>query len=384
MSTEMKKIPFGRPVFSGRELEEIRKVLDSGILTHGPVTRKFEEVFAGFIGTEFALAVSSCTAALHLSLMALDIGPGDEVIVPAMTHTATAHVVELCGAKPVFADVLLRTGNIDVEKIEKKITSRTRAIEVVHFLGLPGPMDEIDAIVEKKNLSIIEDCALSLGALYKGRKTGSLGLTGNFSFYPIKHITTSEGGMLTTNDERIASHACRQRAFGIDRSIEERKTPGIYDVKYLGNNYRMSEIQAALGLLQMEAFQVFNKKRQNNYMKLRTLLEDIPTIEVFQELEKDLISAHYCLNIIVRENCDLSREEVVSQLNNLGVGTSVYYGRPVPLMSYYSQKYGYAPGDFPNAEFISNNSIALPVGPHLNEEDMVYIAECVKKVCIWV
>jgi len=377
MKDSPKKIPFGRPVFSGGELAEIKKVLDSGLLTHGQQVQKFEKVFADFIGVRFAVAVSSCTAGLHLSLMALGIKPGDEVIVPAMTHTATAHVVEFCQAKPVFADVCSKTGNIDIKEIERKLTARTRAIEVVHFLGLPCPMDEISLLA--KNIPIVEDCALALGASYNGRKVGSLGISGSFSFYPIKHITTSEGGMLTTNDERLAMLASKQRAFGIDKSIEERTISGIYDVKYLGNNYRMSEIQAALGLVQMSDFNDLNERRRSNYLKLSSLLGDMPEIEILQRSDASSSDAHYCLNVIIKENGSLSRDEMVFKLNALGVGTSVYYGRPVPLMNYYAEKYGYKSGDFPNAEFISNNSIALPVGPHLNEKDMEYIAGCIKR-----
>lgn len=381
MVNEMKTIPFGKPIISEKELQEIKKVLDSGILTHGQKVKEFEAVFAEFCGTKYAFAVNSCTAALHLTLMAIDIKPGDEVIVPAMTHTATAHVVEFCGAKPVFADISLETGNIDLNDIKNKLTAKTKAIEVVHFLGLACPMDEINLIAQERNIPVVEDCALALGATYKGKKTGSLGISGSFSFYPIKHITTTEGGMLTTSDEKVAALAAKQRAFGIDKNIGERKIPGIYDVKYLGYNYRMSEIQAVMGLVQMQAFSDMNQKRQKNAKKLREMLQDVQGIKVMQDSgDETFVNANYCLNIVIDKEASVSRDEAVGKLNTVGVGTSVYYGTPVPLMSYYKNKYGHKAGDFPNAEKISNESIALPVGAHLDESDMEYIANAVSKV----
>jgi len=375
-----RKIPFGKPVFSGGELDRIKTVLDSGILTHGKLVKEFEDIFAKFIGTKYAIAVSSCTAGLHLSLMALGIKPGDEVIVPAMTHTATAHVVEFCGAKPIFADISDATGNIDPDQIVKKIGPKTRAIEVVHFLGLPCDMAKINEIARQKDIAVIEDCALALGATYKGKKAGALSLTGSFSFYPVKHIATAEGGMLTTDDEKIALSVSRQRAFGIDKSLGERKVPGVYDVVCIGNNYRMSELQAVLGISQMKDFEMMNRQRKQNYKRLREGLDGLKGIQVFQEQGSDSIGADYCLNIIINNESSLSRDEFIFKLNGLGVGTSIYYATPVPLLTCYRDKYGYKPGDFPNAEFLANNSLALPVGQHLSEDDIDYIVKTIKEI----
>ncbi|MFB0566244.1 MAG: DegT/DnrJ/EryC1/StrS family aminotransferase [Candidatus Aminicenantaceae bacterium] len=376
---EIKKIPFGLPMIDKEEIEAVSRVLESNILTHGPAVKEFEEAFAHYLDVKNAIALSSCTAALHLSLMALDVGPGDEVIVPSQTHVATAHAVEYCGAKPVFIDATLETGNADLDMIGEKITSRTKAVEIVHFIGFPFDMKKLTAVV--KNTPVVEDCAVALGAEYGGKKIGSLGISGCFSFYPIKHISTAEGGMLTTDNDEIAHFVGKARAFGIDRSIEERKVPGIYDVKYLGNNYRMSEIKAALGLVQLKKLEGMNKKRRENYSTLRKLLEEIEGIVLFKQPDKNSTSAHFCLSVMLPEDFPLSRDDFVAKLNIIGIGTSTYYGTPVPLMSYYRNKYGYKPGDFPNAEFIANRSIALPVGPHLNRSDMEYIAEAVQKIC---
>jgi len=377
--SETKRIPFGIPMMGREEIEAVSQILEGNILTHGPAVKEFEEKFAQYTGVKHAIALSSCTAALHLSLMALDVRPGDEVIVPSQTHVATAHAVEYCGAKPVFIDSTLDTGNADIDMIRDRITPRTKAVEIVHFIGLPLDMDKLEEAV--KGIPVIEDCAVALGAEYTGKKVGSIGVSGCFSFYPIKHLSTAEGGMLTTDNDELAQFAGKMRAFGIDKSIEERKVPGIYDVKFLGNNYRMSEIKAAIGLVQMKKLDDMNERRRENYKTLRVLLEKIEGIKLFQEPGDKSTSAHYCLSILLPEGFSLSREDLVAELNKRGVGTSTYYGTPVPLMSYYSNKYGYKVGDFPNAEFIANRSIALPVGPHLDSSGMEYIAEAVKEIC---
>jgi dTDP-4-amino-4,6-dideoxygalactose transaminase len=242
------------------EKKAVMEVLDNPILVHGPRSREFENSFASYTGAPYAVCVSSCTAAIHLTHFCLGLGPGDEVIVPAQTHTATAHAVELTGAKPVFVDAEIETGNIDTDKIEEKITERTRVISVVHFLGMPVDMERINAVAKKHNLFVLEDCALAIGTKYEGVRAGLLGDVGCFSFYPVKHMTTAEGGMLITKDKEIALKIERQRAFGVDRHMGERKIPGVYDVNMLGYNYRMNEIQAALGIEQLKRMDEFLKK----------------------------------------------------------------------------------------------------------------------------
>ena len=200
----MRNIPFGKPLIGAEEKEAVMQVLNSPILVHGPKTKAFETAFASYAGAPYAISVSSCTAAMHLSYFYLGISKGDEVIVPAQTHTATAHAVELCGAKPVFIDSEKDTGNIDLDQIESAITENTKALSVVHYLGMPVNMEKIVEIAKKHNLFVVEDCALAIGSYFKGTHAGLYGDVGCFSFYPVKHMTTAEGGMLITKHKEIA------------------------------------------------------------------------------------------------------------------------------------------------------------------------------------
>lgn len=244
-----REIPFGRPMLDEAERSAVAEVLSGHILTHGPKVKQFETDFAKWCNAPHAIALASCTAALHLAYFYLGISDGDEVIVPAQTHTATAHAVELCGGRAVFVDAEAVTGNIDIEQIESAITPATKAISIVHYLGMPVDMDAVKAIADKHNLPIIEDCALAIGTYYKGVHAGLHGDVGCFSFYPVKHITTGEGGMLITKHDDYAQKISQQRAFGIDRNIvEERPIPGVYDVQGLGFNYRLNEIGGAMGI----------------------------------------------------------------------------------------------------------------------------------------
>jgi perosamine synthetase len=375
----MREIPFGRPMISDSERKAVMDVLEGPILVHGPRSKEFEDVFAVFTGAPHAVSVSSCTAALHLSYFYLGIGPGDEVIVPAQTHTATAHVVELCGAKPVFVDAERETGNIDIDQIEEHITSNTKAISLVHFLGMPVDMDRINSIAKKNDLFVVEDAALAIGAYYKGIHAGLLGDVGCFSFYPIKHMTTAEGGMLTTKSSEIGQKILRQRAFGVDRHMGERKIPGVYDVSMLGFNYRMNEIQAAIGIEQVKRLRCFLEAREKNYNELYSRLKVLDEISLLETTKGDFKSSYYCLSIILNDQLTPKRYEIVESLKKMGVGTSVYYPKPVPHMKYYKEKYSHSESSFPNAAWISNSSIALPVGPHLDLDDMKNIVDAVKK-----
>lgn len=375
----MRTIPFGKPLLGDEEKRAVMKVLNGPILVHGPMSKAFENDFAVFTGAREAVSVSSCTAALHLAYFDLGIGPGDEVIVPAQTHTATAHAVEYTGAKPVFVDAEMRTGNIDIDQIEGHITPNTRAISVVHFLGMPVAMDRIVEIANKYDLFVLEDCALAIGSYYKGVHVGLYGNAGCFSFYPVKHMTTAEGGMLITKDKELAGRITRKRAFGVDRAHGERQVPGVYDVNMLGYNYRMNEIQAAIGIEQLKRMDGFLKKREINYRALENGLREIDEISLFESTNEDFKSSYYCLSTVLSPELRGKRFEIVQYLKERGVGTSVYYPRPVPHLSYYKEKYGHGDDSYPNAARISYSSIALPVGPHLDQEDMEYIIENIKK-----
>lgn len=375
----MRSILFGKPMIDEAEKNAVMDVLNNPILVHGPRSKEFENKFAEFTHAPYAVSLSSCTAGLHLAYFYLGLGKGDEVIVPAQTHSATAHAVEFTGAKPVFVDAEKDTGNIDIDQIEANITERTRAISLVHFLGMPVDMDRINAVARKHDLFVVEDCALALGAKYKNVHVGLMGDVGCFSFYPVKHITTAEGGMLVTKDENIARRVECQRAFGVDRHhAGERKVPGFYDVKQLGYNYRMSEVHAAIGVEQLEKLDKFLKERKLNYKALTAGLREINEISLFTSSHDDFKSSYYCHCILLDDSVVSKRFEIINFLKSNGVGTSIYYPQAVPQMTYYREKYDYKENDHPVAEWISNSSIALPVGPHLDRNDMEYIITTLK------
>lgn len=369
-------IPFGRPWITDEERSAVLGVLDGPVLTHGPEGKAFEKEFAAFVGLDAqAVSVSSCMAALHLAYLALGVGPGDEVIVPAQTHVATVHAVEWAGARPVFVDCDAATGNLTAERIAAAITPKTRALSVVHLLGVPCAMPEIMALAEKHQLKVVEDCAVALGARYRRRHVGLFGDAGCFSFYPVKHITTGEGGMLVTRKPEVAEKVDKLRAFGVDRTHGERAIPGMYDVPTLGLNYRMSELQAALGRRQIARIEENLERRRENFYRLKSLLARLEGAFILDAVEESQDSSHYCLSIVLLGELAKRRNDVVAALQRRGIGTSVYYPQPVPRMTYYREKYGYRAEDFVNAAMISDQSIALPVGPHLAPADMDTIAE---------
>ena len=366
-------IAFGAPMIGAEERAAVADVLAGPILVHGPRAVKFEEDFAAYTGAPHAVSVSSCTAGMHLIWFTLGLGPGDEVIVPAQTHTATAHAVELTGARAVFVEVERDTGNIDIAAFEAAITPRTKGVAPVHFLGMPVDMTRLVEIARRHNLFVLEDCALAFGTRIDGTHAGLFGDAGVFSFYPVKHITTAEGGMIITRDAQLAASLKLRKAFGVDRSHAERKVPGTYDVVALGFNYRMSEIHCALGIEQVKKLPRFLEQRSRNYSVLSKALADIPGVSQLKSTAGRFLSSYYCLSVILDERLAPRRADIVARLNSAGVGTSVYYPQPVPRMTYYRERYGWRDGSFPNAARISDCSIALPVGPHLTPEDMQYI-----------
>lgn len=373
--TTIRTIPFGRPWITEEDQQAVLAVLQSPVLTHGPQGQQFEAEFAQFFGEDCScMAVSSCMAALHLAYVQMGIGPGDEVIVPAQTHVATVHAVEWVGARPVFVDCDLSTGNIDVVRIEAAITPRTKAIGLVHFLGMPCDMATILTIADHYKLKVVEDCAIAIGARIRGRHVGLFGEVGCFSFYPVKHITAGEGGLIVTRDPQVAQRLNLLRAFGVDRTHGERARAGQYDVVTLGLNYRMSELQAALGRSQLQRINAILSQRRANFLALKSLLVALDDVTVLDAPETDSLNSHYCLSVLLTGTLAKKRDEIAEKLKQAGVGTSVYYPQPVPRMTYYRRKYGYCAELFPHAEALSNQSIALPVGPHLIPEDIDYIA----------
>lgn len=374
-----KRIAFGQPMLDEAESKLILQVLAGGRLVHGAFTKEFESSFARRVGVAHAVTMSSCTAGLHLSLHAQGIGPGDTVIVPAMTHVATGHAVEYCGARPVFCDIDPQTGNLDAKALPEAVQRATRlgklrAIMVVHYLGLPADMDAINAIAKASGATVIEDCALAIDATFDGRKAGTLGLAGCFSFYPVKHITTIEGGMVTTDDDNLAASLRRLRAFGYDKALGERTKPGQYDVVALGYNYRMNEVEAAVGCAQLGKLDEFQNRRARNFATLSGALAKAPGLFVCPARHEKSVSSHYCLNVVLDQGGDY-RDDVVAALSARGIETSLHYPSALPLFSYYASKYGHQPGEFPVAERFAAGTISISVGPHLETDDMLMVGQ---------
>ena len=294
-----------------------------------------------------------------------------------MTHVATAHAVEHCGARPVFADVSPSTGNIDPACLEAAITPQTKAIVVVHYLGLPCDMEVISGIAEARNLVVIEDCALAIGGAYAGRHSGSLGHVGCFSFYPSKHMTTLEGGMLVTDDTALADFARRNRAFGYDRGAAERSVPDLYDVSSLGFNYRMSEAHAAVGLCQLDRLDGFIAKRRENSNALLECLGTIDCAMVFPALSGSAESGRFCVNLTLHDEGIISRNDLVRRLGAASIGTSIHYPVALPMSAFYREKYVCDESEFPVSTWIAAHTISLPCGPHLGLEEMEYISDSV-------
>jgi perosamine synthetase len=374
-------INFAEPVISSKTIIDIKKVIDSKILVHGPYSKRFEFDFNKFTNSKYSTSVSSCTAGMHLFYFYNNIRKGDEVILPAQTHTATAHAIELVGAKPIFIDSELETGNIDISKIKEKITKKTKAIAVVHFLGIPVNMQEILKIAKKYNLLVLEDCALSLGATYNGKHTGLFGDCGSFSFYPVKHITTGEGGMLISKNKKIIKECNLIKAFGIDKNHSQRKEITNYDAVKLGFNYRLSEINSIIGINQLKYLGKFLKIRLRNFNLYERFFKNIDQFFFLSSNDAKAVSSNYCFTIVISKNFrkKFNRDRLILYLKKNKINTSIYYPKPVPNMSYYKSKYNFKNKQFLNASYISENSISLPVGPHITYKNIKYINSIILK-----
>jgi len=378
--TQTRKIPFGKPWITDAERNAVLGVLAGDVLTHGPQAHEFEKEFVAAIGGGHALTLSNGTAALHLAYWQLGIGAGDEVIVPAQTHVATVHAVEVVGARPVFVDCDRLTGNMTPEAIEAAVTARTRAIGLVHFVGIPCDMPAIMKTAAKHDLRVVEDCALALGTRWDGVHAGLFGDAGTFSFYPVKHITTGDGGMLVARHADLAQKVSKARAFGVDRTFAERSVPGVYDVLSLGINYRLSDINSAIGREQLKRLGTILERRARNFAALKSGLTGLEHVAVLDVTAANQTNSHYCLTAVLDGPLAGQRTEIIRRLNAAGVGTSVYYPHPIPRLAYYREKYREDLSRFPNAARISDQSIALPVGPHLEVDDMNYIAHELTKI----
>lgn len=372
-------IPFARPWVTDEDRAAVDRVLRGHILTHGPECAGFEAEFADLLGPgAHCVSVSSCMAALHLAYLCLGLGPGDEVVVPAQTHVATAHAVELVGATPVFIDADPATGNVTPEGVAAAVGPRTRAVSVVHYLGIPCDMPGIVAVAHQAGAYVVEDCALSIGARWDGVHTGLFGDVGCFSFYPVKHLTSGEGGMFVSRDPDLAARAARVRGFGIDRTHTERSAPGVYDVSMLGLNYRMSELQAALGRSQVARAGQVLARRAENFSAVADALADIDDARLIDAADPRAAQSHYCAGLVLEGVLASRRDAVAARINASGVGTSVYYPHPVPRLRWYRERYGEPGGRFPVATELSDSGISLPVGPHLEPGDAARVGAVVR------
>ncbi len=376
------KYPFGKPIFDNNSyLSSIKKILNSGKLVHGKNIEEFENSFKKFTKAEDAISVSSCTTGMQLFYSVLKISSGDEVIVSSQTHVATAHAIEACGAKPIFVDSEVETGNIKISDIEKKINKKTKAITIVHYLGNPVNMEKILKLAKKYNLYILEDCALALGAKIKNKHVGLFGDAGFFSFYPVKHMTTGEGGIIILKNKKFSKKIRKMRAFGYNKNLNQRKIPGQYDVDTFGFNFRMGEINASIGIKQIKNLKKFHYIRKKNYNFLLNNLNNFKSFKILKHLEdKKYQSAYYCFSLILSHKVKKKREEIIKNLNKMSLGTSIYYPKPVPLLKYYKKKYGFNDMNFKNSKIISENSICLPIGPHLSIKDLKEIIKILTKV----
>jgi len=369
------KIPLFNTNFDEREIEAVASIIKSGWLTMGEKTREFEQRFAEFIGVRHAIAVSSCTAALHLALLALGIGSGDEVICPSLTFVATANAIRYTGATPVFADVSsFENWNISLQSIKKVKTPRTKAILVVHYAGYACNMPAICEYAKKEGLKIVEDCAHAPGASIGGKKIGSWGDIGCFSFFSNKNISTGEGGMVVTNDDEIAKNICLMRSHGMTTlTLDRHKGHAFtYDVVKLGYNYRITEITAALGLVQLEKLDVSNKQREEIVKYYHVLLKELGGIIVpfTNHIGK---SAYHIMPILLPKS--INRQKVMFFLKQKGIQTSIHY-RPVHTFSAYKSIVNCS---LPLTEEIGKRTITLPLYPNLSYEQIKFIIENLKE-----
>lgn len=379
-------VPIARTSLTEEEIQSVLEPLRSGWLVQGPKVREFEEKWSAFTGAKHSIAVTSCTTALHLSLAALGLQPGDEVIVPAFTWIATANVVEHLGGKVVFCDIDLNTFNIDVEQLRQKITPRTRAVIPVHLFGLTAEMAAINDLAKQHNLWVVEDAACGFGSRYHGQHAGTMGDTGCFSFHPRKAITTGEGGMITTNSDSLAEKLRRLRDHGAAMSDLQRHLGArpylLADHPDAGYNQRMTDLQAALGAAQMERAEEIVMERRRLASAYDDAFASVPWLKTPLHLDgfEHGYQSYPCLfqpEPITSESVsrvNQRRNEWMDRLQQAGIST-----RPathaVHMLSFYREKYGHRPGDFPNAYAANDCSISLPLFHGMTEVEQAFVIE---------
>lgn len=371
-------IPYGKQTIEQDDIQAVVDVLKSDFLTTGPKIAEFEQTVADYVGAKYAVAISNGTSALHAACFAAGIGPGDEVITTPLTFAASANCVLYCGGTPVFADVDPKTYNIDPEDIRRKITDKTKAIIAVHLAGQPCDMDAIHSIAREHGLIVIEDGAHALGSVYKGKKVGSMSDMTTFSFHPVKPITTGEGGMIVTDNEDFYKKMVLFRSHGITRDdsmMTRNDGPWFYQQFNLGYNYRITDIQCALGCSQMKKLDRFLARRKEIVARYNEAFADCDNIITPYQLSDTESGWH--LYIVQVKNCD--RRKVFENMREKGIGVNVHY-IPVYMHPYY-QEHGYENVHCANAEEIYSHIISLPLYPGLTSEQQDYVIDTLKSLC---
>lgn len=373
---------FGSPLIEEEEIREVVSCIESGWLGTGPKVSQFEADFKDYKHANHAVALSSCTAALHLSMLAADLKPGDEVITTALTFCATVNAIIHTGATPVLADVEPESMNIDPDQIERAITPRTRAILPVHFAGRPCNMDKIMNIATQNNLKVIEDCAHAIEAEYKGHKTGTFGDFGCFSFYVTKNIVTGEGGMVLAQQEEDAARIKVLALHGMTKDAWKRfgdEGYKHYHVVECGFKYNMMDLQAAIGIHQLRRIESYWQRRHKIWERYNEAFRGLP-ITLPRDPEPDTRHAHHLYTILIDEDqAGISRDDFLDHMTNENIGVGVHY-LSIPEHPYYQKSFGWRPEDFPNAMRIGRQTVSLPLSAKVLDDDVDDVIKAVKKV----
>ena len=374
-------LPYGHQSIEERDIQAVVEALRSDWLTTGPRVEEFENAFAHHVGAKYAVSFSSGTAALHAAAFAAGLGPGDEAITTPLTFAATANCVLYQGAKPIFSDVSPDTLNLDPDQVRARITPRTKAILAVDYAGHPADLDAFLKLADQHGLVLIEDACHALGAEYRGRKVGSLLHMTVFSFHPVKHLTTGEGGMVTTESLRYAETLRRFRNHGISSEARQRESTGRwhYDMVLLGFNYRLPDIACALGLSQIERLTSNLQKRRQIAARYTSIFRNMPCV-IVPSVRDDVNPAWhlYAIRVVPDQFC-ASRDEIIGALRAENIGANVHYP-PVHLHSYYRKKFGHKSRDYPIAETASEQLISLPIFQAMTEKDVQDVIEAVEKI----
>lgn len=374
-------LSFSPPCLSGTERDEVMDTLQSSWVTTGPKTKRFEAALQGYLGAPAVVALNSCTAGLHVGLVALGVGPGDEVLVPAMTFCATANVVEHVGAKPVLVDVCPDTLCIDPEAAARAITTRTKVIMPVHYAGHPVDLDAVFSLADRHGLVVLEDAAHAISTAYKGRRVGSRNNLAAFSFYATKNLTTVEGGCLT-GDPALVEKARIIGHHGMNRDAWKRFDKSgswYYEVVLPGFKYNMTDVQAAIGLRQLERLEGFQVRRRAVVRAYADGFRDLESLELPIEREDVESSWHLYVLRLKLDRLRIDRNTFIEELKTRNIGTSVHY-LPVHMHPYYRDKYGYRPEDCPVAADAFRRMLSLPLHPGLSEQDVQDVVEAVRDI----